>query len=518
MAKPLSAGQASNAQMAGFAGMLAMMLGGTAAPAAEAPGDGFAFDRGTTLPEATGVDAAATASPAMPVLTTVDYTEGSRTCLLIPTASYIEMPADWSTLLIPEGDVTPAEAETGEAALSPTPPVISQPDSPEQATPIGAGEGRQSQPAPMPQARQPELADLTPSRLLFTIDVARRGQASSQLRAADLPTSDAAPVPKAAAPAGDAASVPKAAAPAGDAAPDMKVAVATEQSRPPHAQMAPEPREVVTASPSERPEQIDVEARQSLQQSAGLSQAKVRLTIHTESQGAAVMPQVGGGHETPLTTSALGSRSGIGSNTGSEASRSGTESDQGGAGLPQSDRQPARLDTVSARRDTAYLKCERPDGVIDLTATGSIKTGSDVAATESRQPADQVVAAVLDRVQAARSKGRDEATVQIQTDDGAAINVKIAVHRNQVWAKIGVSTAEMREALACRVWELGQRLESGGLVAESIEVVLMGGWSEGSHSGGQRRSPRNKAPQPADHGLTAATMVEIERQGFDHWV
>ncbi len=160
---------------------------------------------------------------------------------------------------------------------------------------------------------------------------------------------------------------------------------------------------------------------------------------------------------------------------------------------------------------------DRLDAPVDLATPGTLSTDTGVTTSSAKQPVDQVIAAVVERVESTRSKGRTEASFEIHTDDGSAINVKITVHRNAVWTRIGVSTAEMRDTLASRAWELGQRLESGGLVPESIEVVLLGGWSGSPQDEGQRRPAKQKPNHTISRDFIGTTMVEVERPVFEHW-
>jgi hypothetical protein len=180
------------------------------------------------------------------------------------------------------------------------------------------------------------------------------------------------------------------------------------------------------------------------------------------------------------------------------------------------DRPLAFTSASGTRREATSSSFNRLDAPGDLAPSGRLSGDSGIAPSGAKQPADQVIAAVMERAESLKPKGRAEARFDIRTDDGSAISVKIAVHRNAVWARIGVSTGEMRDALACRVWELGQRLESGGLMPQSIEVVLMGGWSEGPHDE-QRRPPKQRADHAVRQDSAAATMVEAERREFEHW-
>jgi hypothetical protein len=172
--------------------------------------------------------------------------------------------------------------------------------------------------------------------------------------------------------------------------------------------------------------------------------------------------------------------------------------------------------TSASRRDPEPVRFDSLDSQVSVGVPAGPKVEGRAAVDPAPQ-AEHVFSAVLDRVESAKAAGREHARFEIQTDDGQAIDVKISIHRNVVRARIGVATAEMQGALAGRIWELGQRLESGGLTPESLEVVLVGDWGGGSRQGGQRRQSRPRT-EYAEQDQAAATLVEAEANGFERWI
>ena len=127
-----------------------------------------------------------------------------------------------------------------------------------------------------------------------------------------------------------------------------------------------------------------------------------------------------------------------------------------------------------------------------------------------------VFESIADQAQAARLKGESQARFDLVTDDGDAIRVRVAVHANVVSTRISVTSAAVRDVLTQYMPELSQRLETSGLIPDSIEVSLLGGWEAGSEKHGRREQPsRPSGGRQTD--VTNPTLIEAADRGFEEW-
>jgi hypothetical protein len=130
---------------------------------------------------------------------------------------------------------------------------------------------------------------------------------------------------------------------------------------------------------------------------------------------------------------------------------------------------------------------------------------------------EAVFSAVADEAATAKAKGSHQVRLEVRTDQGDVVRVRMAVNSNVVTAKISVSSVGMKELLASRVWELSQRLEMEGLVAEDIEFCLLGESDQHSHRQGARRFRKRIQNLDTSEESGNLTLIGVAANTFDRW-
>jgi hypothetical protein len=129
---------------------------------------------------------------------------------------------------------------------------------------------------------------------------------------------------------------------------------------------------------------------------------------------------------------------------------------------------------------------------------------------------DKVFASVVERLQAAALE-RGRARFEIETDHGQRIRVRLAVDSNVVSARIDAPNEQLRDLLAGHAWELGQRLETEGLIPSDIEFCLAGGRQQAAEHEASPDIRNAIVDTPPEEDLDNLTMVETETYAFESW-
>ncbi|HVP57715.1 MAG TPA: flagellar hook-length control protein FliK [bacterium] len=176
---------------------------------------------------------------------------------------------------------------------------------------------------------------------------------------------------------------------------------------------------------------------------------------------------------------------------------------------------PHRAAEVASKFDLSSIGLARPDAsAANQVRAGVVRAGQDTAGTSA--PTQAVFDAIADRAQVARLRGENLARLELATNDGNTIRIRISVHDNAVSARISVTSTAIRDALAQHMPELSERLQTNGLVAETIQVSLLGERDSGSE-GHQERQESGRSRSSGEPDLTNPTLIETEDVGFEKW-
>jgi len=181
----------------------------------------------------------------------------------------------------------------------------------------------------------------------------------------------------------------------------------------------------------------------------------------------------------------------------------------------QSDEQMTELFMGGTRRVTRIM----PDGVQAFDQP--LKEEVGMAPDESRahlpnQVRHEIFDTIATKAASALSRQKQDVRFQIRTRGGDIVRVRMTIVSNLVRARISVSSSELHEVLATYSWELNQRLEMQGLVADDVKFFLLGDRSDDSERR-QRRSNHNFTPQETILEEESVMLVESVSGGFDRW-
>jgi hypothetical protein len=200
----------------------------------------------------------------------------------------------------------------------------------------------------------------------------------------------------------------------------------------------------------------------------------------------------------------------------SGSASSAKSSDTGTAVAPAGMKGQLRSDIGSGSDTRQAFDTGRPIWATQGTAVPEIRGAAPTPQTQI-PTAEAVFSTIAREVVSARARDRHNVRLEVRTEDGDLVRVRMSVTSNTVTAKVSVSSAEMKELLASRVWELSQKLEAEGLVAEDIEFSLLGESDQHTRRHEFKRGRRHLMPPDISDEPDDPTLVGAVANTFDRW-
>jgi hypothetical protein len=143
--------------------------------------------------------------------------------------------------------------------------------------------------------------------------------------------------------------------------------------------------------------------------------------------------------------------------------------------------------------------------------------GEGKSAGASHAWARTMVSRVHEEVLEAKTAGRTSVRIDVTTETGETVHIRLAVRSNSVSGRIGVMNAETRDLLAMHMPELSHRLQAENLVPGRLDVYLLNGEGGDGRRGDRRRPRRDRGgPEESQSGPDRVT-VPSKQVSFEQW-